>query len=84
MMAELLKYASQIGIHTICGNLSLVDSDHKGRLHAFYKKHGFEIIQYDTPDDLFYGEVIKNYRNPMVIFPIMFISGNAYYPYPET
>lgn len=59
MMAELLKYASQIGIHIIRGNLSLVDSDHKSRLHAFYKKHGFDIIQYVSPDSLFYGEVIK-------------------------
>ena len=59
MMSELLKYAAQIGIHTIRGNLSLVDSDHKSRLHAFYKKHGFDIIQYVSRDSLFYGEVIK-------------------------
>lgn len=59
MMAELLKYASQIGVHTIRGNLSLVDIGHKNRLHAFYKKHGFEVIEYNTPDGLFYGEIMK-------------------------
>jgi GNAT superfamily N-acetyltransferase len=60
MMDELLKYAFQNGIHTIRGNLSIVDSDHKERLHAFYRKHGFEIIQYSSPKDSYYGEVIKN------------------------
>ena len=59
MMAELLKYASQIGVHTIRGNLSLVDIGHKNRLHAFYKKHGFEVIEYNTPGGFFYGEIIK-------------------------
>lgn len=59
MMDELLKYCSQNGIHTIRGNLSIVDSDHKERLHAFYIKHGFEIIQYITPKDLCYGEVLR-------------------------
>lgn len=59
MMNELLKYAFQNGVHTIRGNLSIVDSDHKERLHAFYRKHGFEIVQYSTPKDFYYGEVIK-------------------------
>jgi len=59
MMDELLKYAFQNGVHTIRGNLSIVDSDHKERLHAFYRKHGFEIVQYSTPKDLYYGEVLK-------------------------
>lgn len=59
MMDELLKYAFQNNVHTIRGNLSIVDSDHKERLHAFYRKHGFEILQYITPKDLYYGEVLK-------------------------
>jgi hypothetical protein len=59
MMAELLKYSSQIGVHTIHGKLSLVDNNHKGRLHAFYKKHGFEIVEYNTPQGLFFGEIMK-------------------------
>ena len=52
-------YACQNEIHTIIGNLSVVDKEHKERLHAFYKKHGFEVIEYDIPKGLFYGEVIK-------------------------
>lgn len=59
MMEELLKYSHKNGVHTITGNLSIVDSDHKERLHAFYRKHGFEVIQYSTPKNLYYGEVIK-------------------------
>jgi GNAT superfamily N-acetyltransferase len=59
MMDELLKYAFQYGIHTIRGNLAIVDSDHKERLHAFYRKHGFEIVQYNTNKDSYYGEVLK-------------------------
>lgn len=59
MMDELLRHSRQNEIHTITGNLSLVDKDHKDRLHAFYKKHGFEVIVYDAPKELYYGEVIK-------------------------
>ena len=59
MMTELLKYASQIGVHTIRGNLSLVDIGDKNRLHAFYKKHGFEVIEYNKPVGLFYGMIMK-------------------------
>lgn len=59
MMDELFKYVSLNGVHTIRGNLSVVDSDHKERLHAFYRKHGFVIIQYNTPKDSYYGEVLK-------------------------
>ena len=44
MMTELLKYAAQIGVHTIRGNLSLVDIGHKNRLHAFYKKPPYSIF----------------------------------------
>jgi GNAT superfamily N-acetyltransferase len=59
MINELLKYAFQNGVHTIRGNLSIVDNDHKERLHAFYRKHGFGIVQYSTPKDLYFGEVLK-------------------------
>lgn len=59
MMAELLRYSSQIGVNTIRGKLSSVDYNHKNRLHMFYKKHGFEIVEYDAPEDSFYGEIIK-------------------------
>lgn len=38
MIDELLKYSYRNEIHTIIGNLSLVDIKHKDRLHAFYKK----------------------------------------------
>ena len=60
MMSELIRHATEIGVHTIHGNLSLIDSDHKNRLHAFYKKHGFEIIEYENPKGFIYGEVVKN------------------------
>jgi len=49
MMYELLKYSYQNQIYTIMGNLSLVDSNHKERLDGFYKKHGFEVIEYAHP-----------------------------------
>jgi len=59
IMDELFKYAYQNDIHIITGNLSIVDSDHKERLHAYYRKHGFEILEYNEPKDLYYGEVFK-------------------------
>lgn len=59
MMDKLLAYAYEKKIHTISGNLSSVDNDNKDRLHAFYIKNGFEVIQYDVPKDLYYGKVIK-------------------------
>lgn len=59
MMAELLEYVCRKNIHTIIGNLSLVDREHKNRLHAFYIKNGFKVIEYDTHKDIYYGEVIK-------------------------
>jgi len=36
-MSELIRFATESGIHTIHANLSLVDSGHKNRVHAFYK-----------------------------------------------
>ena len=59
MMDKLLAYALDNEIHTIHGNLSLVDKDHEERLHHFYEKHGFKVILFKEPNDLFYGEVIK-------------------------
>lgn len=59
MMDKLLEYASSIGVRTVCGNLSLTDIGHKNRLHAFYKKHGFEIIEFEASEGLFYGKTQK-------------------------
>lgn len=59
MMDELLKYAYKNEIHTIIGNLSIVDKEHKERLHAFYIKHGFKVTEYEIPKESYYGEVIK-------------------------
>lgn len=60
MMEELFKYALLNDIHKITGNLSAGGKEHKERQNAFYRKHGFEIIKYDTQDSGFYGEIIKN------------------------
>lgn len=59
MMDKLIKYSFQNGVHTIKGNLSNVDINHKERLHSFYRKHGFKIIPYSTPMGVMYGEILK-------------------------
>ncbi|WP_177213542.1 GNAT family N-acetyltransferase [Proteiniclasticum ruminis] len=59
MMDELFKYAYENEINKIVGNLSLVDSDHKERLKAFYEKNGFRVIEYELPTEGHYGEIIK-------------------------
>lgn len=59
MINKLFKYAINNNFATICGNLSTVDLDHKDRLHHFYKKHGFEIIIYEEPHDMYYGQILK-------------------------
>lgn len=59
MMSRLLEYANENGIKYIHGNLSDVDKDHQERLHGFYRKHGFEVIEYKTPKDMYYGEIRK-------------------------
>ncbi len=59
MLNKLFEYAKNNGIATICGNLSIVDLDHKNRLHHFYEKHGFEIILHEEPHDMYYGQIQK-------------------------
>ncbi len=59
MMDEFLKYAYKNEIKKIVGNLSLVDIDNKDRLKAFYEKNGFRVIEYDSPKEQNYGEIIK-------------------------
>ena len=59
MMDELLKYAYENKITKIIGNLSLVDINNKDRLKAFYEKNGFKVIEYDSPNEQNYGEIIK-------------------------
>jgi GNAT superfamily N-acetyltransferase len=57
MMQKLLEFASLKGLDTIHGNLSLVDKDHEERLQHFYEKHGFDIIVFEEPDNMIYGEL---------------------------
>ena len=59
MITKLFEYCLHNKITKVLGNLSIVDADHKDRLHGFYKKNGFEIIEYEKPIDTFYGLVIK-------------------------
>jgi Acetyltransferase (GNAT) family. len=59
MMNKLLEYASDNKICAIHGNLSVVDQDHKERLHHFYEKHGFEIVLFKEPNGMYYGKVVK-------------------------
>ncbi|WP_072299576.1 GNAT family N-acetyltransferase [Ruminococcus flavefaciens] len=57
MMKKLIEYAENNDYRELYGNLSVVDSDHKNRLHHFYNKFGFEIIEYPETKDLYYGEI---------------------------
>ena len=59
MMNELFDYAKNNQINSIVGNLSIVDEDHKDRLHAFYRKNGFDIIEYSENKNCYYGKVVK-------------------------
>lgn len=59
MMNELIRYAYANDISIITGNLASADPEHRDRLHSFYIKNGFKVIEYDNPNNLFYGEVIK-------------------------
>ena len=60
LMDALFEYAKEHNIHRISGYLSFNDIIHKERLHAFYTKHGFEIIEYDeVDDDNYYGRIEK-------------------------
>lgn len=60
LMGALFDYAKEHNIHRILGYLSFNDILHKERLHAFYIKHGFEIVEYDeVDDDNYYGKIEK-------------------------
>ena len=57
MMKALLDYAKEQHFSILCGNLSVVDLDHKERLHHFYKKFGFDIIEYPELRGNYYGKI---------------------------
>lgn len=59
MMDKLLSYATEHGYTTIYWNLSIIDADHKERLHHFYEKFGFTITEYPKNRDCYYGEIRK-------------------------
>lgn len=59
MMNKLIEYTKENGYTLIHGNLSLVDVDHKERLHHFYNKFGFIITEFPEPKDCYYGEIRK-------------------------
>lgn len=55
MMNALIEYAHNNNYSEITGDLSVVDADHKERLHHFYRKFGFEITVFDTIKNNYYG-----------------------------
>ncbi|WP_303836718.1 GNAT family N-acetyltransferase [Ruminococcus flavefaciens] len=57
MMEKLIEYANNNSYIELYGNLSIVDLNHKNRLHHFYNKFDFEIIEYPEVKDMYYGEV---------------------------
>ena len=57
MMEALLEYAKEHHFRCVHGNLSQWDLDHKDRLHHFYQKFGFTIIEYPEPQDCYYGKI---------------------------
>ena len=59
LMSALIQYAKSLGITHLYGNLSCNDLGHKDRLHHFYQKFGFNIIEYDCPQDNYYGKIEK-------------------------
>lgn len=59
MMEKLIDYATSNGYRTIHGNLSIVDADHKERLHHFFEKFGFIITEFPELKDTYYGEIKK-------------------------
>ena len=64
MMEGLINYAKENGLAEICGNLSVVDLEHKDRLHHFYEKFGFDIKLYtDLKDNTYYGRISKRINN---------------------
>lgn len=59
MMNLLIEYAREKGFKCLTGNLATIDLNHKDRLHHFYKKFDFEIIEYEQRNENFYGKIIK-------------------------
>lgn len=57
MMDKLLTYAKENHFDCIYGNLSMVDSDHKERLHHFYQKFGFDVTEYPELQGTYYGKI---------------------------
>ena len=55
MMNALIEYARNNNYSEITGDLSVVDADHKDRLHHFYSKFGFEITVFDSVINNYYG-----------------------------
>lgn len=57
MMQAFLNYAGEHHFQYVYGNLSIVDLDHKDRLHHFYQKFGFTIIEYPELQAPYYGKI---------------------------
>lgn len=57
MMEKLIAYAKENDYEYIYGNLSVDDLGHKERLHHFYRKFGFIVVEYAEPQDLYYGKI---------------------------
>jgi len=57
MMQKLIDYARENNYRYIHGNLSVVDFDHKSRLHHFYQKFGFTVTEFSIPRDCYYGKI---------------------------
>jgi len=62
MMKELLNYAESNNYQEIRGELSIVDNNHKDRLHHFYQKFGFEITETNNRNDCIYATICKRVR----------------------
>lgn len=59
LMNALLEYAEKNNVREIYGELSIVDLDHKDRLHHFYQKFGFDIIELPELNGCYYGRISK-------------------------
>ena len=57
LMQKLIDYARKNNYGYIHGNLSVVDFDHKDRLHHFYQKFGFTVTEFSIPRDCCYGKI---------------------------
>ena len=59
LMNALLDYCKENGVSEIYGELSIVDLDHKDRLHHFYQKFGFDIVVFPCLMNCYYGSILK-------------------------